>query len=106
MLNSSVPYSEYEVAVCSVVREYGNLQRLNSQHELLTLIKDLDANRFSLTKEFLKRFDKRDGTHGLEHRINLLINYQESLRNAAIQENEILRKEEEKILRILNEKQK
>jgi len=106
MLNNSVPYFEYEVAVCSVVREYRNLERLNPQHELLTLIKDIEVNRFSLTKKFSKRFDKRDGTRGLEHRINLLKKYQESLINATIKESEILRKEEEKILRILNEKQR
>ena len=106
MLNPSVPYSEYEVVVRSVVQQYRKLQELNPSHELLILVQEVEDYRFSLTKKFSKRFDKRDGTRGLEHRINILKNYQENLRNAIIQENEVLRKEEEKILRILNEKQK
>ncbi len=99
-------YPEYEVAVYSVIQEYRYLQELNPRHELLSLVRDVGCNRFKITKEFSKKYDKRDGMRGLEHRIHLLQNYRESLRNAAIQENDALCKEEEKILRIINEKNK
>ena len=62
---------EYESAIRLVFKEYQNLQKINPSHELLSLLKDVRDEGFTITREFSKRYDKENGFYsGYYHSLN------------------------------------
>jgi len=53
MLN---PYKEYHSSIRLVVKKYQILQKINPKDELLTLLKDVKENEFTITEEFLNKY--------------------------------------------------
>ena len=63
MLN---PYKEYHSSIRLVVKKYQILQKINPKDELLTLLKDVKENEFTITEEFLNKYycgDKKECIH-------------------------------------------
>ena len=50
MLNT---YKEYDSSIRLVVKKYKVLQKINPRDKLLTLLKDVKENEFTITDEFL-----------------------------------------------------
>jgi hypothetical protein len=92
--------NEYESAIKLVVEKYKDLEKLNPQHKLLKLIKDVGDNGFTGTKKFLKRYDEKREKDRLHHYIDVHMNYYLNLDAAVIGELEkIIRKEKKKLLK-------
>jgi len=49
---------EYDSAVALVISEYQDLQKLNPNHELLNLLKNVNSEGFTKTEKFRKRYDQ------------------------------------------------
>ena len=60
MLNT---YKEYDSSIRLVVKKYKVLQKINPRDRLLTLLKDVKENEFTITDEFLNEYyceDKKE----------------------------------------------
>src|SRR3989344_8165478 len=63
MLNIS---EEYNSLLKLVIQKYQILQKINPKEELLTLLKDVNKNEFTITEEFLNKYyceDKKECIH-------------------------------------------
>ena len=69
-----------------MIKEYQKLQRLNPQHKLLSLVKDVKKDEFKITKEFSRKYDKEDREKGMYYDGNIFMGYYKDLKKAVTTE--------------------
>jgi hypothetical protein len=54
---------DYSATVKLIIYEYADLKKINSKHELLGLLKKVNSEGFTMTKEFARKYAHYGKTH-------------------------------------------